>query len=320
MEVCEMQKAEIILSMLKEKSKENSRYKFSRIYRNLFNGDFYELAYSNIYAKAGNMTAGVDKQTIDGHNIKAVEKIIEQMYSETYQPKPALRKYIPKKDGKLRPLGIPSFEDKLIQEVIRLILEAIYEPIFTDSSHGFRPNRSCHSALMQIKKTCKGTNWVIEGDIKGFFDNIDHDELMKALSKKIEDGRFLGLIGKFLKAGYFELSQAHSATTGTPQGSIVSPILANVYLHEFDEYMAEVCDAHSTNTVRKRNQQYVNHNVARHVANKKGNIERAKELLKEMRTKNTQDPFDKNYIKVKYIRYAVMRRKRGKIVENHNIS
>src|SRR5258706_10283068 len=166
-----MQNAEVVLSMLSQKSAQNSEYVFDRLYRNLFNPDFYLLAYSNIYAKEGNMTEGVDKSTIDGFNTQKVEEIIAMLKTETYYPQPVRRTYIPKKNGTLRPLGIPSFSDKLVQEVVRMLLQAIYEPVFKDTSHGFRPKRSCHTALVQIKTTCKGTTWAIEGDIQGFFDN-----------------------------------------------------------------------------------------------------------------------------------------------------
>ena len=166
-----MQSAEVVLSMLGQKSTQSSEFVFDRLYRNLFNPDFYMLAYSNIYAKEGNMTEGVDERTIDGFNIPQVERLIGLFKQETYSPKPVRRTYIPKKNGMLRPLGIPSFTDKLVQEVVRLLLQAIYEPRFQDTSHGFRPNRSCHTALAQIKSTCKGTSWVIEGDVKGCFDH-----------------------------------------------------------------------------------------------------------------------------------------------------
>ena len=164
-----MQKAEVVLSILTEKSVQNKEYVFDRLYRNLFNPDFYRLAYSNIYAHEGNMTAGSDDETIDGFNIEKVETVIAQLRQESYRPKPVRRTYIPKKNGKRRPLGIPSFSDKLVQEVVRILLQAIYEPVFTDTSHGFRPARSCHTALMQIKTNCKGTAWAIEGDIEGFY-------------------------------------------------------------------------------------------------------------------------------------------------------
>ena len=218
-----MQKAEIVLSMLGQKAKEDNAFVFDRLYRNLFNPDFYLLAYNNIYDKEGNLTEGTDQTTIDGFNMRLVEKLIEEMKTETYRPKAVRRVYIPKKNGKLRPLGVPTFRDKLVQEVVRLILQAIYEPTFLDSSHGFRPQRSCHTALLQIKTTCKGTNWVIEGDIKGFFDNISFEKLLEILSRKIGDGRFLNLINLFLKAGYMENKRIFHPLTGTPQGGVVTP-------------------------------------------------------------------------------------------------
>ena len=232
-----MQKAETVLSILKQKSKQDESHRYDRIYRNLFNEDFFLRAYQKIHAKQGNMTPGTDGTTIDGFSRKQISQLIELLKWERYQPKPVRRTYIPKKNGKMRPLGIPAFADKLVQEVVRQILEAIYEPIFSDNSHGFRPNRSCHTALYQIKSTCRGTNWVIEGDITGCFDHIDHEILLKILLKKIDDGRFLELIWKFLKAGYLEFNQKYNSLSGTPQGGIISPILANIYLHEFDKFM-----------------------------------------------------------------------------------
>ena len=234
-----MQNAEVVLTMLSQLSNQNSAFVFDRLYRNLFNPDFYLLAYCNIYAKEGNMTEGIDGKTIDGFNTKKVEEIISLLRQERYYPKPVRRAYIPKKNGKLRPLGIPTFWDKLVQEVLRLLLQAVYEPIFKDTSHGFRPQRSCHTALVQLKTKGKGTNWVIEGDITGFFDNINHSRLLQILSRKISDGRFLNLIDRFLKAGYMEFKQVHNSLTGTPQGGIVSPILANIYLHELDTFMEQ---------------------------------------------------------------------------------
>lgn len=218
-----MQKAETVLSILKQKSKQDESHRYDRIYRNLFNEDFFLRAYQKIHAKQGNMTPGTDGTTIDGFSRKQISQLIELLKWERYQPKPVRRTYIPKKNGKMRPLGIPAFADKLVQEVVRQILEAIYEPIFSDNSHGFRPNRSCHTALYQIKSTCRGTNWVIEGDITGCFDHIDHEILLKILSKKIDDGRFLELIRKFLKAGYLEFNQKYNSLSGTPQGGIISP-------------------------------------------------------------------------------------------------
>ena len=304
-EVCEMQRAETVLTILSQKAKEDRTFVFDRLYRNLFNPDFYLFAYSNIYDKEGNLTAGTDNTTIDGFNMKLVEKLIEELRTETYRPYAARRVYIPKKNGKLRPLGIPSFRDKLLQEIIRLILEALYEPTFLDSSHGYRPGRSCHTALVQVKTTCKGTNWVIEGDIKGFFDNIAFDKLIEILSRKIKDGRFLNLIRLFLQAGYMENQKIFHPLTGAPQGGIVSPILANIYLHELDEFMQKLSEKYSTKaTSRNRYQPYQKLAAQRLMARKKGDYQRADNILKQMRQLPSQDPCDPNYIRVKYTRYA----------------
>jgi group II intron reverse transcriptase/maturase len=304
-EVCEMQRAETVLTILSQKAKEDRTFVFDRLYRNLFNMDFYLLAYSNIHSKEGNLTAGTDNVTIDGFNLKLVEKLIEELRTETYRPKAARRVYIPKKNGKLRPLGIPSFRDKLVQEVVRLILEALYEPTFLDSSHGFRPGRSCHTALVQVKTTCKGTNWVIEGDIKGFFDNIAFDKLLEILSRRIGDGRFLNLIGLFLKAGYMEDQKLFHPLTGSPQGGTVSPILANIYLHELDVFMQKLSEKYGTKaTSRKGYKPYRRLAVQRCRAREKGDYRRADNILEQMRQLPTQDFCDPNYIRVKYTRYA----------------
>jgi len=300
-----MQKAEVILSILSKKSMQSHGAMFDRLYRNLFNSDFYMLAYSNLYAKEGNMTPGTDGKTIDGFNISQIKKIIEKLRTETYYPKPVRRTYIPKKDGKLRPLGIPSFEDKLVQEVLRMMLVAIYEPIFKETSHGFRPERSCHTALLAVKSTCKGTTWAVEGDIKGFFDNIDHEILLNLISKKVTDGRIIELVRRFLKAGYFEFHQVRYSLTGTPQGGIISPVLANIYLHELDVFMENKCWKHTTSTrQKKQNPEYHKLNNRRYAARKAGDYKLADRLLVEMRKITSHDPMDSNFIRVKYFRYA----------------
>lgn len=299
-----MQKAEMVLSILKQKSKQDENYVYDRIYRNFFNEDFFMRAYQKIHAKPGNMTPGTDGEAIDGFNKKQVRKLIELLKAERYHPNPVRRVYIPKKNGKVRPLGIPTFKDKLVQEVARQILEVIYEPIFSDNSHGFRPDRSCHTALYQIKSTCRGTNWVIEGDITGCFDNIDHDILLKILSKKIQDGRFLELIRRFLKAGYLEFSQKYNSLSRTPQGGIISPILANIYMHEFDKYMETLMSQYTIGKNRRPNQEYHLLSTWRYRALKKGKVELANEYFKRMQQIPSHDPMDKNYLRVKYVRYA----------------
>ena len=164
-----------------------------------------EIWNEKIYANKGSMTPGVDGMTIDGISMVRINRIIESMRNQSYQPKPARREYIKKKTGnKKRPLGISSADDKLVQEVVRMILESIYEGSFSVKSHGFRPNKSCHTALIQIRKTFTGAKWFVEGDIKACFDSFDHAVLIRILRKRVEDEAFLNLIWKFLKAGYME--------------------------------------------------------------------------------------------------------------------
>ena len=229
-----------VLNSLSDKSK-NPEYRFQRLYRNLYNPDFYLLAYKNIYANGGSMTPGVNGITIDGMSSQRIAKLIESLKDRSYQPNPARRTYIAKKNNpaKKRPLGIPSGDDKLVQEVIRMLLESIYEPNFSDASHGFRPQRSCHTALTKIQKTFTGAKWFVEGDIKACFDSFDHHVLIDILRKRIDDEAFISLMWKILKAGYMEQWQYHMTYSGTPQGSGMSPILANIYLNELDRYRGE---------------------------------------------------------------------------------
>jgi group II intron reverse transcriptase/maturase len=209
-----------------------------RVYRNMRNRDLFLYAYGKIYANKGATTLGTDPtDSIQGMSLARIDKIIEQLRNGTYQWKPSRRVYIPKKNGKMRPLSVPNWSDKLVQEVIRMILEAYYEPNFKESSHGFRPRKSCHTALHQIKHQWKGTKWFIEGDIKGCFDNISHQTLLDLLGRKIHDSRFLKLIREMLNAGYLEDWIYHKNHSGTPQGGVISPLLSNIVLHELDCYV-----------------------------------------------------------------------------------
>ena len=168
-----------VLKSLSEKTT-NKEYKFKRLYRNLYNPEFYFLAYKNISQSQGSMTPGVDGKSLDGMSEKRINALIESLKDFSYHPNPARRVYIEKKNStKKRPLGIPSTEDKLVQEVVKMILESIYEPNFSDYSHGFRPNRSCHSALQQIQNQFTGITWFVEGDIHACFDSFDHHVLVR---------------------------------------------------------------------------------------------------------------------------------------------
>lgn len=210
-----------ILAKLKKNSLKNPDETFTRLFRYLLREDIYYTAYQNLYANQGAGTKGVNEDTADGFSEKKIAALIEAIQNQTYRPKPVRRTYIQKSNGKLRPLGIPTFSDKLVQEVIRLLLEANYEPIFSDWSHGFRPRRSCYTALKDVKHAFRGVRYFIEGDIKGSFDDIHHQTLLKQLNKKIKDARFLQLIGLFLKAGYMEDWKYHNTYSGALQGGIL---------------------------------------------------------------------------------------------------
>ncbi|WP_028308187.1 reverse transcriptase domain-containing protein [Desulfitibacter alkalitolerans] len=240
-----------ILERIYKNSSEHKDGVYTRLYRYLLRDDIYYLAYQKLYSNKGASTKGIDNDTADGFGKKYVDSLIKELSDGTYTPKPVRREYIKKKNGKMRPLGIPSFRDKLLQEVIRNFLEAIYEPTFSDFSHGFRPKRSCHTALEQAKLYFRGAKWFIEGDIKGCFDDIDHDKLIEILQRKIKDSRFINVIRSFLKAGYMEDWKYHQTYSGCPQGGILSPILANIYLNELDNEIAKIKQAFDKPATRK---------------------------------------------------------------------
>lgn len=215
----------------------------------------------------------------------------------------------------MRPLGIPSFIDKLLQEVIRMILEAIYEGSFENSSHGFRPQRSPQTALWSIQKTFNNTKWFIEGDIKGFFDNIDHEVLIAILSERISDMRFLRLIRKFLNAGYVEDWVFHKSYSGTPQGGIISPILANIYLDKFDKYIKEYTQKFNKGKRRKENpiakqlgqkKYYLTTKLkqAKNETERRLLLKQIEEVVKERLKYPASDEMDADMKRLKYVRYA----------------
>lgn len=309
-----MRSPETVLNNLSKHSSDLG-YKYERLYRLLFNEEMFFLAYQRIYAKQGNMTPGTDGRTVDQMSIQRIERLIDALRTEEYQPHPAKRVYIPKKNGKKRPLGIPSFDDKLVQEVTRMILEAIYEGHFEYTSHGFRPHRSCHTALTHIQDKFTGAKWFIEGDIKGFFDNIKHEILVNILKERIADERFIRLIRKFLKAGYAEQWKFHNTYSGTPQGGIVSPILANIYLDKFDKYMKMYADKFNKGERRKVSSEYRRLNNKKTRLAKKlksvtdesvraGMITEIKETLAQTYVTPCHEPMDANYRRIQYVRYA----------------
>ena len=309
-----MRSPERVLNSLNEHSKDSS-YKFERLYRILFNEELFYVAYQKIASNGGSTTKGSDGRSIDEMSLARIETLIASLKDESYQPHPSRRVHIPKKNGKTRPLGIPAFEDKLVQEVVRMILEAIYEGHFETTAHGFRPKRSCHTALLHIQKTFSGAKWFIEGDIKGFFDNIDHDVLVGILRERISDDRFIRLIRKFLKAGYVEDWTFHNTYSGMPQGGIVSPILANIYLDKLDKYVKEYIRHFDMGTKRrpgKESNDLANERkrTVRKLKKVKDGTEKAalvarlKAIEQERAAFPNGDEMDESYRRLKYIRYA----------------
>ena len=301
-----------ILERMYKNSGEHPDGIYTRLYRYLLREDIYLNAYKNLYANNGAGTKGTDDDTADGFSVEYVQKIISELKNQTYSPKPVRRTYRKKPNGKMRPLGIPSFRDKLVQDVIRQILESIYEPIFSEHSHGFRPNRSCHTALKEMSRTFRSTKWFIEGDIKGCFDNIDHSVLLGLLSEKIKDSKFINLIGKFLKAGYMEDWNYHKTYSGTPQGGILSPILANIYLHELDKKVEEIKKdfsfppEHAYNPVYGKKVREIErarreYGKSKDESEKKRLLKKIHKLEVERRNLPYKDTTDK---KLSYVRYA----------------
>lgn len=309
-----MRNSENVLNSLAGHS-QDPNYKFERLYRLMYNENLYALAYQNIAPNTGNCTKGADGQSIDGMSVKRIYSLIDRLKDESYRPYPAKRVYIPKKNGKKRPIGIPAFDDKLVQEVIKMVLEAIYEGHFEKCSHGFRPRRSCHTALASISEGFDGTRWFIEGDIKGFFDNIDHEVMIRILGERIKDERFLRLIRKFLKAGYLEQWQFHETYCGTPQGGVLSPILANIYLDKLDKYMVEYISSFNIGKARKRNPEYkrIGNRKDKRVKKLKNERDRQKiaalrmeikKLHREMQQHPATLDMDGDFKRMRYVRYA----------------
>jgi group II intron reverse transcriptase/maturase len=303
-QVREMRNAETILGIVRDRGSRG--LPLEDVYRQLFNPDLYLAAYGKISKNDGALTPGVVGETADGMDLQKVQGIIELLRAEKFRWTPVRRTYIEKKGStKKRPLGIPTWTDKLLQEVIRLILEAYYEPQFSPRSHGFRPRRGCHSALDEVYKTWRGTAWFIEGDIKGCFDNLDHEVLLAILRERIHDNRFLRLIEGLLKAGYMEDWKYHRTQSGTPQGGVVSPVLANIYLDRLDQYVENVLTpAYTRGDERKPNPVYHRMSATASYRRRTGRAEEATHLRKQMRQLPTIDPNDPQYRRLRYVRYA----------------
>lgn len=282
--------------------------------------DLWMSAYARIHKNRGAVTEGANQNTLDGMSVDRIENLITLLKDGRYEPEPVRRVYIPKANGKKRPLGIPTGDDKLVQEVVRMLLELIYEPTFSTSSHGFRAGKSCHTALVEVRDTWLGSKWIVDMDISGFYDNIAHQKLIDILAKKIDDSRFIALIKSFLRAGYLEDWKFHGTYSGTPQGGICSPILANIFLHELDQFVERKCETFKRGERRNWNPTYnqITAKIRRlrdelHNHKKRGGLlpgfeSETKETLTRLESERRQIPCldcnDNDYKRLRYIRYA----------------
>jgi group II intron reverse transcriptase/maturase len=298
-----MQKAEAILNVIQDRGRRG--LKLERIYRQLFNSELYLQAYANLYSNKGATTPGITEETIDGMSLNKIYRLIDDVKHERLRWTPVRRTYIPKKNGSTRPLGIPTWRDKLLQEVIRLLLDAYFEPQFSDHSHGFRPKRGCHTALEEIKYTCRGTKWFIEGDISKCFDSFDHGVMVKILREYIEDERFIRLTENLLTAGYMENWRWNATLSGTPQGSGLSPLMSNLYLNEFDKFVEQkLIPQFHQGEKRRRNAEYRHYEYKKGLAKARNDRKSYKAYDKKLRSVPALDPYDPDYRRLRYIRYA----------------
>lgn len=297
-----MQDANAILGIYQERGKRG--LPLQRVYRQLFNPDLFLRSYGKIYRNNGAMTRGVTSETPDGMSLAKVHKIIAALQAEKFAWSPARRIGIPKKSGGTRPLGLPTWTDKLLQDVIRSLLEMYYEPQLRQSSHGFRPNLGCHTALDRVRRW-RGVTWFIEGDISKCFDRIDHSILLKILGEKIHDNRFLRLIANLLQAGYLEDWRYHSTLSGTPQGGVISPLLSNIYLDKLDAFVEDrLIPQFTSGDKRRRNAEYRHLEYLMRTAKKAGDWESWKRHRRDLRRLPCCDAQDPNFRRLSYVRYA----------------
>jgi group II intron reverse transcriptase/maturase len=297
-------KALDLLTTIRKFNEKDKNYVNRNLYGILYKEDIYVAAYENIKSKPCNVE-------LDSFSTDQIQKIITQIKTEAYKFSPSTRIWIPK-PGRIdkRPIDIGAVKDKIVLECIRIILEAVYEPTLAKEVHGFRINKSCHSALRDVRTQFRSTKWFIEGDLSKFFNSIDHEILIGKLARKIEDQRFLNLIRKSLNAGYYEFKIYKNDLIGVPQGNIISPILSNIYLQDFDEFILKLKEEFTIGTRRAPNSEYTE------LYNKVANLRRRRkpktpEEFLELKTLhssllkidslNYKDP---NYKRLNYIRYA----------------
>jgi group II intron reverse transcriptase/maturase len=298
-----MRNAETVLGVIRERGRQG--LPLERLYRQLFNKELFLVAYKRIYSNAGAMTPGVTRETVDGMSLAKIDAIISALRSESYRWSPARRVYVPKKDGRRRPLGMPPWSDKIVAEVVRLLLEAYYDVRFSDRSHGFRPGRGCHTALREVANTWTGTTWFVEGDIADYFGSLDHRILVTMLAEHIHDGRFLQLIERMLKAGYLEDWRWNATLSGCPQGGIASPVMSNIYLDRFDRWVEQQLIPEYTRGNRRRvNPAYQTLNSQIRTAKRRGDRDAVRSLQRARRCLPSQDPNDPDYRRLGYVRYC----------------
>ena len=298
-----MQSAETVLGVLRERGRRG--LPCNELYRQMFNPELYLAAYGRIYSNQGAMTPGASAETVDGMSLDKIRRIAELMRHERYRFSPVKRVLIPKKNGKLRPLGLPGWSDKLVGEVMRLLLEAYYEPQFSDRSHGFRPGLGCHTALREVANTWTGTTWLIEGDISDCFGSLDHEITVQILSEKIHDNRFLRLVRNMLEAGYLEDWVWNATLSGAPQGGVLSPLLSNIYLHRLDAFVEQVLmPEYNRGAERVKNPAYRKVQKALTRARERGDRVEARSLRQQLRGMPSKDLHDPGYRRLRYCRYA----------------
>jgi group II intron reverse transcriptase/maturase len=298
-----MQKAETVLSIIRERGQRE--LPLERLYRQLYNRDLYLCAYGKLYANKGAMTPGATSETVDGMSLAKIDNIIEALRQERYRWTPVRRTYIPKSKGGRRALGMPTWSDKLLQEAIRQLLEAYYEPQFSPHSHGFRPGRGCHTALQEITRHWRGVKWFIEGDIRACFDRIEHTILLDILRENIHDNRFIRLMSDLFQAGYLEEWHYNTTYSGVPQGGVISPILSNLVLDKLDKFVEQtLIPAYTRGRRRKTNPPYVALTVAASESRKAGDLETARQFSQQAQKMPSRDPNDPNFRRLWYVRYA----------------